>query len=332
MDPVTHLAAGALGGQALRKPLRRDRHLLVFCLLAAWLPDIDNVIGFLGPEFYLVHHRGLTHSFLGAVLLAALFVWIFRWFVPSFSFKRGFVIAYLFIALHIFLDLITSYGTQIFFPLTNTRHAITSVFILDPIYTFVMIYLVYRSAKHLKTRKMVALIGVAWIFVYPAFNLSVRYGLGYHLQHRLRQEGMEFTRLDVSTDALSPLYWKVIVDEGDSYQISGINVLKLRRPLEFTRYEKADDALFQQFEQFSSLFSTYAWFFDFPVMQTEQTEQETLITLGDLRFATMAPFLQGLRNNDQLPFALTVVLDEHQKPVRYYYQRPGRERIEQHFD
>lgn len=332
MDPVTHLAAGALGGQALRKPLRQDKHLLVFCLLAAWLPDIDNFIGVLGSEFYLIHHRGLTHSFFGAVLLAAIFAWGFRWFVPSFSLKRGFVLAYLFIALHIFLDLITSYGTQIFFPFTNTRHAITSVFILDPIYTFVMIYLVYRSTKNLKTRKAAALLGVVWVFAYPAFNLSIRYGLEYHLEHRLRQRGMEFTHLDVSTDALSPFYWKVIVEEGDSYQISGINVLKLHQPLKFTRYEKAADALFQEFEQFSPLFSTYAWFFDFPVIQTKQHEQETLITLGDLRFATMAPFLQGLRNNEQLPFALTVVLDEHRKPVRYYYQRPGQEKIEQHID
>ncbi|MBD3326546.1 hypothetical protein GF339_18320, partial [candidate division KSB3 bacterium] len=63
MDPVTHITAGVLGAQAIRRPLR-DRYFLLFCILAAWLPDIDNLIGFLGPEFYLVHHRGLTHSVL----------------------------------------------------------------------------------------------------------------------------------------------------------------------------------------------------------------------------------------------------------------------------
>jgi inner membrane protein len=85
MDPVTHLAAGAIGAQAIRKS-RRDRRLLVFCILAAWLPDIDNFIGFLGMEFYLVHHRGLTHSFIGGVLLAAVFVGMFKLFARSLSF------------------------------------------------------------------------------------------------------------------------------------------------------------------------------------------------------------------------------------------------------
>ncbi len=332
MDPVTHLAAGALGGQALRKPLRRDRHLLVFCLLAAWLPDIDNFIGFLGLEFYLIHHRGLTHSIFGAILLAVLLVWIFRWFVPSFSFKRGFGLAYLFIIVHIFLDLITSYGTQIFFPLTNARYAVTSVFIIDPIYTLVMLYLVYRSVKHQKTRKIIALFGLVWVLVYPAFNLSVRYGLEYYLERRFIREGMAFDDLEVSTDALSPFFWKVIVDQGNAYQLSGINVLNLRQPLAFTRYEKANNDLFEELGQVASLFTTYHWFFDFPVMHAEQLEQETLITFGDLRFATVAPFLRHLHNNDQLPFALTIVLDEHQKPVRYHYQRGGQEQVVQLFE
>ncbi|GAK56555.1 membrane-bound metal-dependent hydrolase [Candidatus Vecturithrix granuli] len=327
MDPVTHLAVGALGGQALRKPLRRDKHVLVFCLLAAWLPDIDNFIGILGPEFYLIHHRGLTHSFLGAILLAALFVWIFRWFVPSFSFIRGFVLVYLLIALHIFLDLITSYGTQIFFPFTNARYAVTSVFIIDPIYTLVMLFCMYRSAKYLKTRKTLALLGLAWVFIYPAFNLGVRYGLEYYLEQRFVREGVAFNAFDVSTDVLSPFFWKVIVDQGDAYQLGGVNVFKLRQPLTFTRYEKADNNLFREFGQISSLFATYHWFFDFPIMRTEQIEKETLITFGDLRFATAAPFLQHQRNNDQLPFTLTMVLDEQQKPVRYQYQRRGREQV-----
>lgn len=36
---------------------------------------------------------------------------------------------------HIFLDLLTGYGTQIFWPFVRTPLAIDSIFIVDPLYT-----------------------------------------------------------------------------------------------------------------------------------------------------------------------------------------------------
>ncbi len=328
MDPFTHITAGAIGAQAIRRPLR-DRYLLLFCILAAWLPDIDNFIGFLGPEFYLIYHRGLTHSFIGGILLAAVFVWVFKLFVKPFPFKRGFILAYLFIALHIFLDLITSYGTQILYPLTNTRYMLTSVFIIDPVYTFVMLYLMYRTFKSRKTRKMIAIAGVIWIFLYPAINLGIRYTLEYHVEARLKNDGKTFTRLDLSTDILSPFFWKVIVDAGKSYQIGGISLFKPNAPISFTHFQKADRTILQELGKSASLFHTFAWFFDYPIMISKTTDdgKKTTITFGDLRFASTIPFIQNLRGNEELPFGLTAILDENRKLVGYIYHSPGRDRV-----
>lgn len=329
MDPLTHITAGAIGAQAIRRSALRDRYILLFCILAAWLPDIDNFIGFLGPEFYLIHHRGLTHSFIGGILLAAGFVLVFKLFVKPFPFKRGFLLAYLFIALHIFLDLITSYGTQIFYPLTNGRYMLTSVFILDPIYTFVMIYFMYRTFKSPKTRKTIAIAGFIWIFLYPAINLGIRYSLEHHIEARLKHEGVEFTRVDVSTDLLSPFFWKVIVDEGESYQIGGLTLFTPNAPFRFSRFEKADRELFRELGKSVPLFNTFAWFFDYPVMMTKTSDngKETLITFGDLRFTSTISSVRNPRVNEDLPFALTAVLDEQHKLVSYIYHRPGGNRV-----
>lgn len=330
MDPFTHITAGAIGAQAIRNPQQRDRYLLLFCILAAWLPDIDNFIGFLGTEFYLIYHRGLTHSFFGGILFATVFVGIFKLFVKPFPFKRGFILAYLFIALHIFLDLITSYGTQIFFPLTNARYALTSVFIIDPIYTLVMIYFMYRTFRSPKTRKIIAIAGMIWIFLYPAINLGIRYTLQQHVENRLKSEGMEFTRIDVSTDALTPFFWKAIIDDGTSYRVGGVSLLKPNAPISFTNFQKADHALFQEFGKSSSVFNTFAWFFDYPVMKTETSGTHTMITFGDLKFISTVSFIQNLRGNEELPFSLTAILDENRQLVGYIYHRPGRpETIEQ---
>ena len=127
MDPITHITSGALAGQAFRDRFP-GRTGLGFCILAGWIPDMDNLIALTGdPEIYLLHHRGVTHSFLGGLALAALLVGAFRLFKKSFPLLRGFCVAYGCIALHIVLDLVTSYGTQIIAPLSDARFAISSV-------------------------------------------------------------------------------------------------------------------------------------------------------------------------------------------------------------
>jgi inner membrane protein len=133
---------------------------------------------------------------------------------------------------------------------------------------------------------------------------------------------MEFRQVDVSTDVLTPIFWKVIVDEGDMYHIGGLNLLKLHEPLSLTRFQKAHYAVFRKFGKAMSLFKTYAWFFDYPVMTTEKSENKTMITLSDLRFATTVPFIQNHMNDRGLPFAITAILDNRQKLIGYYYNSP----------
>jgi DNA polymerase-3 subunit alpha len=68
--------------------------LLLFCVLASWLPDIDNLAGFFGPEFYLVHHRGVTHSFLGGLLLAVVFAALLHHWDRTLPLVTGSLVAY----------------------------------------------------------------------------------------------------------------------------------------------------------------------------------------------------------------------------------------------
>lgn len=321
MDPVTHIVSGAIGGQAVRNPHRRDRYLLVFCILAGWLPDIDNFMGFLGTEFYLIYHRGFTHSVFGGLLLAAILTGIFKLFISSFPILRGFLLAYALTLVHIFLDLITSYGTQIFFPLTNTRYSITSVFIIDPLYTLVMGYLLYKSFRSVKIRKTFAIAGLIWVFLYPTINLGIRYTLHHHIEKTLSDKGMIFDNIDVSTDVFSPFFWKVIVEDATSYQIGGLSLFDPTRPLDFTQYTKADPQLLQQFGTQEPLFNTYAWFTDYTIMQEEQSGQETKIIFSDLKFSTTVPFLQKFQENRESPFALIAIIDQNRRLVRYYDMR-----------
>jgi membrane-bound metal-dependent hydrolase YbcI (DUF457 family) len=155
MDTITHGIVGALAGKALFAG--RDtpagsapgglsdsvssptaRAAIVACTLGAVFPDVDVFAGPLArnPLAIMEWHRNITHSVVmlpvWSLILAGLSVplarWI-RWKAPPFWSLSG--IYAVGIGTHIFLDLVTSFGTMVWSPLHNLRAAWDWVFILD---------------------------------------------------------------------------------------------------------------------------------------------------------------------------------------------------------
>lgn len=331
MDPVTHLVAGGIQGTAL-KPLVDAKRLVLFCVLASWLPDIDNLAGFFGPQFYLVHHRGVTHSFIGGLILAALFTVLFHLWDRTLPLLIGWLVAYAGIVNHIFLDLITSYGTQIFAPLMRARFSVQCVFIIDPVFTlFLILFLVLTRVKP-QRRTQIAGLGLVWLVAYPLFNLGVRTGLESHLKDRLRRQGESFFRLDLSTEAWSPVNWKVILDTGDHYRMAGLSLLDPNADLRFEDFTKADRQLLERLGEQASFFRTYAWFAMYPVMTEEPNTSGRTISFNDLRFRSTLSFVRRMLRGRDGPFSLTASLDDHGKLRSYTYTRPRGTKVIEHLE
>src|SRR5271170_3203372 len=68
MEPVTHFLTGAVLGRAGFN--RRTAYATLAMTLAAEAPDLDVLWGFRGPVAVLEHHRGITHTLLGAPFVA----------------------------------------------------------------------------------------------------------------------------------------------------------------------------------------------------------------------------------------------------------------------
>jgi inner membrane protein len=138
MDPVTHAAAGVLISQVLPGPSRGWSALAGAAF--ALLPDIDYFLIFVDRLAFIRHHRGFTHSlaalFLFALLGAALGRALGgqRWFHPVLF--LGLAV----LASHLFLDLATSYGTQILFPFSRQRFTLDWLFIIDPYLTGLLLF------------------------------------------------------------------------------------------------------------------------------------------------------------------------------------------------
>ncbi len=155
MDTVTHGIVGALVGKALfagrdvpaglaesgaSRALSSPtaRAAIVACTLGAMFPDIDIFAGPLArnPLAIMEWHRNITHSAvmlpLWALILAGMSIPLARlvkWKSPPFW--TLFVIYAVGISTHIFLDLITNFGTMVWSPLRYSRPAWDWVFILD---------------------------------------------------------------------------------------------------------------------------------------------------------------------------------------------------------
>lgn len=150
MDTITHGIAGALISKAffdgedlfsLRSPTA-GRAVTLAATLGAMFPDVDIVRDILSsnPLSILTSHRGATHSLLMlplfTLILAAISRWLAKRFaIPSPSLAKLVLIYAVGIASHIVLDLITSFGTMVWWPLVRTRVAWDLIFIIDLMFT-----------------------------------------------------------------------------------------------------------------------------------------------------------------------------------------------------
>src|SRR5712691_11736304 len=137
-DNITHGLAAALLAQAgLRQ--RYGALATVALLIGSELPDIEALFELGGPVAGFVHHRGITHSLCGGAglaLLGAVLLWsVWR----SHPYWRVTWLVYLGVLLHIGMDYLTSYGTQIFLPFDAGHYTADAVFIIDFSYAALML-------------------------------------------------------------------------------------------------------------------------------------------------------------------------------------------------
>jgi membrane-bound metal-dependent hydrolase YbcI (DUF457 family) len=98
--------------------------------IAANLPDIDIVFGLPGSVAYIEHHRGITHSVIGIVLLTVMLTAALYPFTKTFW--RTFLVALAAMATHPLLDYANTYGVQPLLPFSEKRYFGDTLYVIDP--------------------------------------------------------------------------------------------------------------------------------------------------------------------------------------------------------
>ena len=224
MDPLTHAASGAVAMLACqRRPM--TAWAVPLAALAAASPDIDIAFAPTPLDFLLLH-RGITHSLaavpLLALLLAVLCCPLWRSATPGrWSFGRVWLFSCLMLLLHIWLDIITTYGTMIFLPFSHERVRLNAVFIVDVLLTLPLLWAIWRW----RARRRLLVLCLVWIFLYPSAAIGLNHWHSAQNTARLAEEGREVQSLTVLPDALSPFYWRLLYAEADSVAEQSLNAL-----------------------------------------------------------------------------------------------------------
>ncbi len=259
MEPVTHFLTGACIGRAGLN--RKTAYATLTAVLAAEAADIDILWSFAGPVEELKHHRGITHTFLAAPVVAGVVVgavWLFhRWRQARLQRKQAaappvdprapllrppqpvswswlYLTALLAALSHLLLDYTNNYGLRPFFPFNPRWYAGSFMFIAEPLlWALFLVSLIFPWLFGLADREIgarrTAFRGRGWaIFALTGMVLLwawrwSEHGRALAMLANTQVASAPVTRMAVEPYPINPFRWHAILETADFYQTAEVN-------------------------------------------------------------------------------------------------------------
>lgn len=225
MDPFTQ---GIVGTTVAQSGAKKDTLVIAsfIGLLAGLAADLDIFIRSSDdPLLFLEYHRHFTHSIFfipfGALICSIVFYNLFTK-RNNLSFKKTYFFSFLGYATHGILDSFTTYGTLLFWPLTDERVAWNTISVIDPAFTIPIF--IFATLSIIKRNKIYSFYAIIWIIFYQmvaytqklrAEDLMYDYSRTFNHQVELIEAKPSFGNIVV---------WKVIYSTPENYYINAIRL------------------------------------------------------------------------------------------------------------
>lgn len=328
MDPVTQVALGAsVGGAVLGRRLGRKAVLIGGALAA--LPDLDVLIDYGDAVANVTEHRGFSHSLFVLAGLATALALLAERFAPprDISLRRWWAFFGLCLLTHPLLDALTTYGTQLWWPLDVRPTAWPIVFIIDPLYSLLLLAGVGVALVTGKARRGPAW-GLALASAYLVFAFGAKQLVEQRLEPVLAERGLQDAPRLVQPTPFNTLLWRATVVEGDRHLEALVGVLDGDEPPLVETYRRG--AELEEAALASERGRRLDWFAG-PFLRYEVREfdgRETLVAT-DLRlgFPGFHPFAFTLAHRDGdgwRPVTASVQLEGASRRDREALTRLGR--------
>ncbi|MFS0727159.1 metal-dependent hydrolase [Paenibacillus sp. 1P07SE] len=302
MDSGTHLVMGlGLAGLACVDPVIASNQTIFFAAMLGTIagslaPDLDSLLRLKSNAAYIRNHRGLSHSFPAVLLWTLLITGAlqvgFRGSLPWLQIGGWVLLA---VALHVFTDLLNTYGTQALWPFSKRWIAWNILPIFDPVI----------FTTHMLAILLWALAGAQPAVVFPILYLFLTiYCLWRSWLHRTTWD--QLLRLDKGAaegaahyhliPTISTYDWHVLKEMNDgSYHVGS---LKHGRLTWLDHVHCADHPAVEQSKTDPSI-AAFLYFTSFACAQVIEHSWGVEVRWSDVRY----------RHRKQYPFVAVLLMD-----------------------
>lgn len=275
MDNVTHTLIGVGIANAF---LRRRPAAVPILALASNLPDIDVLVHLTGDPGAIVLRRSFGHSIFLLPVWSFLLAIILGRFFPRIRLRECFWLALLGCCVHVFFDLVNSFGVLLLWPLSDWRPELAIVFIIDLILAGLLaapllLCIPRRMRARLPALSRVAIAGVAMYLLLCGAGRARSAGI---LAAEAGRESLlapgrgapDFTY--VFPEPLGPHRWRGVLRRGSEYELWLIRPLSGAVQLRARLLTRDDDPRVRQAKT-APLAVRLERFFKAPVWQIEES-------------------------------------------------------------
>ncbi|WP_412985018.1 metal-dependent hydrolase [Pontimicrobium sp. IMCC45349] len=241
MDSLTQIVLGAAVGEAtLGKKI--GSKALLYGAIAGTIPDLDVLFGKLTDTITAIEwHRAFSHSLLFCVIVGCFLGWLVNKIErkANLGWKPWSKLFFLGLFTHALLDAFTSWGTQILWPI-QTRFALSSIFVIDPIYTLPFLgctiaVLFYKRDS--KIRRRINRVGLSISTLYLLISLFVKIVAEQQFIKALEQQNITYSKISIRPSPLNIILWNANIDTPDAYLIADYSFFD-SQPITFKIYPK----------------------------------------------------------------------------------------------
>ena len=248
MDSVTQAALGAaVGGLVADRQIGR-KAMLVGAVVGT-LPDLDVLVPFTGAVESFTYHRSFSHSIAVLTVVSPLVgLLLHRFFDTKLSFRRSWFLAWLVLITHTLLDSLTVYGTQLFWPFSDYPVSGSSVFIIDPLYTLILLFGLAALLWQRPLARRINSICVILSCAYLCWSVVAKLYIERSVEASLAEQGIEYNKLLTTPMPFNTLGWRFVAMQDSGYLQGFASVLDpAKHVYRFSRYE-SDVALLDGIE------------------------------------------------------------------------------------
>jgi inner membrane protein len=253
MDSITHIALGAVAGEAIAGRYLGKRAML-YGALAQSLPDIDFIGAFfLSPADNLLFHRGLTHSLLFVLIATGVFATSAFFYHRVQKIPPAILIMFFGteLLLHLVLDVCNAYGIGLLEPFNSERFSFNILFVADPFYSIwlgiAMLILIFMDSKNQARRFWIAF-GLIVSSAYFLYAISNKLMTERETKALLTQQNLHYKRLLTTPTPLNTWLWYIVV-ETDSGFYTGLRAIADDKDQQLKlRYVSRNEQLLQDYK------------------------------------------------------------------------------------